>query len=163
VTNGDFEEATSTGWEESIAGLGATISRGTFYDIDMDYEVHLEKTSGSGHVKLKQQFSIPSTNITLSAKLKIYAEATGIAWASAGLAIIYLDQNDALLGRTVIGAKTRLCPWVDSPTFHYIDAEGDQWAEYALDLGEELLNLPGIERERIRKLDVQLAVVAVDC
>ena len=50
VTNGDFEEATSTGWEESIAGLGATISRGTFYDIDMDYEAHLEKTSGSGHV-----------------------------------------------------------------------------------------------------------------
>lgn len=163
VVNGDFEAELTEGWEQSTAGDGATILRGTSYDPDPDYEVYLRKITGTGHAKISQGVSIPSTAVEFSANLKTYAVGSGGAWAAAGLVIHYLDQFGSQLGKTAIASRSVDCPWVSSSTFHMMTPIPNQWETVSFVIADELTNLPGVDAAQVRRLEIQVVATAADC
>ncbi|MEO0190100.1 MAG: hypothetical protein ABIL18_03880, partial [candidate division WOR-3 bacterium] len=58
LVNGDFEEALNTGWTSTQSGSYIYIDRAITYEPDPDYEVRVEKGSGSGFATLSQTIDI---------------------------------------------------------------------------------------------------------
>ncbi|MCD4690464.1 hypothetical protein K8S17_03295 [bacterium] len=162
IENGDFELPQTTGWSQSIAGSYLYITRATSYDPDADYEVKLFSNNGHGNARLWQNIVIPSTDTYIGGRLKGLAYDGAGAWCASGLIITYLDVNGASLGKTAFAARSSICPWTESDVFHIIDLTTD-WADYGFTLSDELLNLPGIEADEVRELEVMLLTTASNC
>ncbi len=162
VENGDFEVPQTTGWSQSIAGSSLYINRATTYDPDGDYEVNVSSNNGQGNARLWQQIPVPTSNIYIGARLRGLANDGGGAWCASGLIITYLDVNGAPLGRTAIAATSSICPWTEDDTFHIIDLT-TSWVDYGFMLHDELMNLPGVDSEAVRELEVMLLTTASNC
>jgi hypothetical protein len=162
VENGDFEDDLSVGWTERIMGSGGSLQRLVGQDEDPDYELYARMASGDGVTSAYQRFAVPSVDLVLSANLNCYAFGDNGAWSVAGLMIGYRDQDFALLGETAVAALSRDCPWTDGPTFHCIPA-GEAWEFYEVDIAAELLNLPGVDPERVAFLEIAVLCQADNC
>ena len=162
VINGDIEQPLTEGWSQFIDGAGL-ISRATTYDEDPDYEVMVRKTTGSGVVQIMQTISIPTTELQFSASVKMLATATSDAWAGSALRLTYIDYHGFTLGHTSICARGGRCPWNDNDTEHYMEVPDATWRDYTFNLNDELLNLPGIDPQQIKDIELALYTVACDC
>lgn len=165
VVNGDFEQPITQGWYQSTAGSGYTITRGTGYDPDPDYEAYLNKATGSGgHAMIYQTRSIPTTNIEFSVHAKMYAwDNHSSAWAGATVIIAYLDASNAVLGQTRICYKSPQNPWQNSPTMHIIQVYDSLWHDYNFNIEDELGNLSDVEPEDVKKIRVALLDTIYHC
>ncbi len=168
ITNGDFEQALTIGWSQSILGTGVVIDRATTYDPDPDYEAYVYKygtsTTGMGHGMLYQIAEVPTTNIDLSfdAKMTAWDNYIGI-WAASGVFVGYMDASSNLLGETRICNVTDECPWANSSTQHIIPVTDNNWHTYNLNLGDELMYLPGVDPQQVSKIRIGLIDTMVSC
>ena len=157
ITNGDFEEPLSTGWQESTSGSNITINRATSYDPDPDYEAYVGKSTGSGYARLYQIVNIPATDLDFSVNAKLYAyDNHTSAWAGGAVVISYLDEYSSLLGETYICYRSTQCPWTNSSTSHLIEASDSLWHNYGFNIENELTNLSGVNPSDIKKIQVSL-------
>jgi len=159
MTNGDFEEALSNGWQQASGGSSITIDRATTYDPDPDYEAQAYKGAGSGYARLFQIIDVPTTDMDFSANVKIYAydnNADTLCWAAAALFIEYYNSSGTLLGDTRICMMTAPCPWNNTSTRHLIMAPDSFWHNYAFNIGDELTNLPGIIPANVARIGIAL-------
>lgn len=164
VINGDFETDPALDWKEDLAGAATLIDWATTYDADPDYEVLVQKGTGNGHAKLEQTIVIPSTDIDVSAELKMVVSTSTGPWSAAGMALHYEDSFGAVLGSTVIVGRTSACPWVDGEDFHMIEAPDELWNPYELNVGDELANLPGVDMMAVHQIRISLfGQVGGDC
>ncbi len=158
ITNGDFEQALSVGWVQETLGYNTYIDRATHYDPDPDYELRVEKLTGSGSARVKQIVDIPSIdNITFSVKAKVYAydnNADTLTFAAAAVIIGYRNSSGVLLGETRICQFTAPCPWQNTPTCHLIIVNDSLWYTHQFSLANELQNLPGVNPANVRKIEV---------
>lgn len=158
IANGDFEEVLTTGWTQQQYGTYITITRGTTYEPDPDYEVFLSKGTGTGYAMVHQTAEIPTLNLDISfkAKLKAYDNYVG-AWSAAAVLICYLDAANIVLGDTRVCRFTQDCLWSNSTTQHLIMALDEDWHDYEFNILDELENnLPGIDRQEVAKIKVIL-------
>jgi hypothetical protein len=168
VINGDFEQALTTGWTQSAAGTNWTITRGTNYHPDADYEAYCYKygysTTGSGHAILYQVVDIPSTAIEFSAAVRLYAwDNHTSAWSGAALILTYMDASSAYLGETRICRRSVGCPWAGSATMHIIEASDTSWHNYSFTLNDELANLSAVNPDDVAKIKVSLHDTTASC
>lgn len=164
ITNGDFEQTQTVGWTQSTYGT-ATITRGTAYDPDPDYEIYLYKASGTtGHATLYQIADIPTTHVDFKVTAKLYAwDNYSGAWAGAAVVVSYLDEANTLLGDTKICMRSNGCPWIDGPTCHIIAVYDSLWHNYSFNIHDELANLPGVDANDVAKIKVTLLDSIVHC
>lgn len=163
VTNGDFELPLATGWDTESFGEGLTISRDTQIHPDSDYEVRIFKTGGSGYGGLLQTMPLLDLDVEFSVYAHLEATAASTAWTVAAVMVAFLDDEENLLGQTCISHRTRECPWMDTPTFHIIEADPGSWQTYGFNLSNELVNLPGVDPAEVRALRVSLWTYASNC
>lgn len=158
ITNGDFESVLTDGWTQQQYGTYITITRGTTYDVDPDYEVFLSKGTGTGYAMIHQTAEIPTLNLDISfnAKLKAYDNYVG-AWSAAAVQINYLDATNTVLGDTRVCRFSQDCLWSNSSTRHMIIAPDENWHDYEFNILDELeSNLPGIDPQAVEKIQVIL-------
>ena len=158
ITNGDFETVLTEGWMQQQYGYYITITRGTRYEPDPDYEVFLSKGTGTGYAMLYQIAEIPTLNldISFSARLKAYDNYVG-AWSAAAVMICYLDTANTVLGDTRVCRFSQDCLWADSSNRHIVTAQDENWHEYAFNIQDELNEyLPGIDQQEVAKVKVVL-------
>ncbi len=165
VENGSFEEVLSVGWVEETSGSNLYILRQTGFDGDPDYEIQVNTANGDGVARVRQSVVLPSLNVEFSAMLDASAVDGNGAWVAAGLALTYFDISGAPLGKTVLAALGDACPWTSDPTFHVIELGlmGSGWRPYGFKLTDELTNLPGIDPDDVRQLEVAVLVEAYNC
>ena len=158
ITNGDFEAALTTGWTQQQYGTYITITRGTTYDADPDYEVFLSKGTGTGYAMIHQTAEIPTLNldISFSAKLKAWDNYVG-AWSAAAVQINYLDATNTVLGDTRVCRFSQDCLWSNSSTRHLVIAPNENWQDYQFNILDELeSNLTGIDPQAVDKIQILL-------
>jgi len=165
VTNGGFESDLPPAWQEELAGAATVVNRSTGYDGDPDFEVLVEKGTGNGHGKVNQSIVIPSIDVDFSVNTKIQVSSSGGGpWAAAGVAIHYENHFGDVLGTTMIVGKTVDCPWRDNLTFHMIPAPDEEWNNFQFNIGNELLNLVGVDMMAIHQIRISLfGQVGGDC
>jgi hypothetical protein len=157
VVNGEFEDPLSTGWSQKMSGSNITITRGTGYDNDPDYEAYVKKGSYSGHAELYQIFDIMTTEMEFSANLKLNAWDTGASdWAGAALILAYLDKDEVPLGGTYIAMQSSTPQWTNSSTKHVYSAPNTNWNYYAFNIDDEFAYLSGVNKEDVAKIKVSL-------
>ncbi|KPK64697.1 hypothetical protein AMJ83_00405 [candidate division WOR_3 bacterium SM23_42] len=162
LTNGDFEQDLSVGWDQTIAGIG-TITRGTTYYPDPDYEAYVYKADGNGFVTLFQAVDVEHTDLVFSVDAKLYIFATSSqCWAGAAVCVSYLNASDAVLGWTRICTFSIACPWYSNDTCHVIEAPDTSWHSYTFNIEDELQSLPGITPSEIAKIEVALLAQCFD-
>jgi len=158
LTNGNFEQPLSTGWQLTEAGYYSVVDRATTYDPDVDYEACATDSFGN-YAKLWQTVDIPTTDLEFAVNAKLYAydnDADTLCWAGAAIIISYLDSYGQLLGETRICRFTTPCPWSNSSTCHLIIAPNINWNPYSFNINSELANLPGVNGADISKIEVAL-------
>jgi hypothetical protein len=164
ITNGDFEQALSTGWQQQVTHAAATISRATNYDPDPDYEARVYQGSGSGYARLYQVVDIPLTNLEFSVNAKCYAyDNHSSAWTAAAVIISYYNESGTLLGDTRICATSTQCPWSNSSTRHIILVPDSSWHNYAFNIDHDLTYLPGVVPANVKKIGVSLFDTTYHC
>jgi hypothetical protein len=157
ITNGDFEQDLSIGWDQALSGSATTILRATTYDDDPDYEAYVYKGTGDGYAKLYQNAHIPTADLEFSASLKLLASSNSTTcWAGAAFVITYMDDSGDMLGETMICRMTSASTWTNSPTRHLISAVDTNWHQYAFNITAELENLSGINPDDIARIEVSL-------
>jgi hypothetical protein len=157
VVNGEFEEPLTTGWTQKTQGSNYTITRGTGYDPDPDYEAYVYKGTPDGYAELYQIFGIFTTDMEFSANLKLYAYDTGASdWAGAALILTYLDGDEWPLGATYIAMQSSTPQWTNSNTKHVYSAPNANWNYYAFNIDNEFAYLPGINKDDVEKIKVSL-------
>ncbi len=161
--NGDFEQPLTTGWRQETVGSAWYIDRATTHDPDPDYEACVRQSTGTGSARLCQDVVLPSVDVEFSVRARIQATATSTAWAGAAVTLTYLDQHGIARGETYICVKSSYCPWTDTPTTHLISAPVNTWYDFAFNLADELVNLPGVAPAAIHQVRVSLLVRAADC
>jgi hypothetical protein len=160
--NGDFEQDLSIAWELASNGYNPTITRGTAYDPDPDYEAYAFKDYGSGYAKLYQVIDLlgmSTADLDFSINAKVYAwdnNADQLCWAAAAVIITYMNESGARLGDTKICMRTTPCPWQNTSTCHLITATDSFWHNYSFNINDELGNLPGVNPSNVKKIEVAL-------
>lgn len=158
LTNGDFEQEFSVGWQNSAPGYYDSLLRGSTYQPDPDMEAYVFHAYG-GYFKLFQTTDIPSTDLQFSIDAKMYAydnNADTLCWAGAAVIISYLNESNTILGQTRIYRSTTPCPWTNTNTRHLIPASDESWHTYSFSITSELGNLPGVNPLLIKKVEVAL-------
>jgi hypothetical protein len=158
LTNGDFEQPLTTGWQQVASGSYSVINRATTYDPDPDYEAYAKDQYGS-YARLWQTVDIPTTDLEFAVNAKLYSydnNADTLCWAGAAIDISYLDSYGQLLGETRICQVTTPCPWSNSATCHLIMAPNTDWNPYSFNINSELANLPGVNAADVSKIEVAL-------
>jgi len=162
LTNGTFEQDLNIGWTSYMADATYgydTITRGTDFEPDADYEVYTLSTF-SYLTKLYQTVDIPSTNdFTFAIKSKIVAfdnDYDTLCWAASAVEIAYLGAAGTVLGQTRICGFSTPCPWQSTSTMHLISATDTLWHTYSFALNTELANLPGVTPSQVKKVQVCL-------
>lgn len=164
VANGGFESELSPAWQQEFAGAATMVNRATGYDGDPDFEVLLEKGTGSGYSKLNQIIVIPSADVDFAVNAKMEVSTTPGPWAAAGVALHYENQFGDALGKTIIVGKTTDCPWLDGDTLHMIPAPDEKWNNYGFNVADELANLPGVDMMAVHQIRISLfGQVGGDC
>jgi len=165
VSNGDFEQALTTGWSQTMAGGGTTISRSTTYHPDSDYEVYVYKASGTtGYALLWQIADIPTCNMDLSFSAKLYAwDNYSGAWAGAAVKIEYLNSSNISLGETKVCRWSYDCPWTNAADCHIIQVADSLWHDYSFNLLDELGNVPAVDPDEVAKIKITLETQVVHC
>jgi hypothetical protein len=161
VVNADFELPLEPAWTSTSSGE-CTIERDTSLDPDPDYEAHIV-LSGLGHGRLLQVVEVLDTEIDFSVILKLHADATGEAWAGAAIVLTYLDDTQAFLGETLLGAWTHECPWENGPTEHLVSLPADEWMDWTLNINDDLQELPAVDPLAVRYIRVALNAQAYEC
>lgn len=159
LTNGDFEQTLTTGWQQQTSGSSITIDRQTTYDPDPNYEVQVYKGAGSGYARLLQEVAIPTTDLEFSIAAKMYAfdnNADTLCWAGAAVIVSYKNAAGSVLGETRICQFTTPCPWTSSSTLHLIFVSDSLWHTYSFNVDDELLNLPGVNPANVASIEVAL-------
>ena len=155
--NGDFSHYLDIGWREYISAVNYRIEHAVHFDPDPDHEVFVYLGTGGGFVEIYQTIFIPSVDIDFGVKTKLYAEDNSpIAWAGAAVIITYLNENGAPLGKTYLASLSSQCPWRNTSTTHVIEVTDSLWHFYSFNISEELLNLPGIDSQEIRKITLSM-------
>lgn len=124
------------------------------------------KKYDSAYAMLYQVIPAPTVDFEFLADAKLYAYEFNPAasyWAAAALVISYTDSLENTLGETRIVYKSLHCPWVDTPNIHHIWVLDTLWNSYSLNIGEELMNLPGINPASIRKIRISLYSRTTGC
>ncbi len=161
ITNGDFEQELDIGWMQTIQGELSldTIDRATDYDPDPDYEVRVRKYDAA-YAKVSQTVNIATTDLEFSVYTKLYAHEYTPAenyWATASVALSYLDNNNTVLGETRICYNSPHCPYTNSDVFHMIEVvDPNNWYDYSFNINDELTNLGGVNPSDIAKIEVAL-------
>lgn len=159
LSNPGFEEDLAIGWQSYVPTLYDTITRGTGYEPDPDYEAYVYKYSG-GYTKLWQTIDINSVDsFSFSIKAKLYAydnDADTLCWAAAAVIVSYLNSSGTVLGATRICRMTTPCDWRNTTTQHLIAAADTLWHTYSFGLRTELANLPGVVPSQVKKVSVAL-------
>jgi hypothetical protein len=164
MTNGDFEQALTTGWQQSTGGSYVYIDRSISYHPDGDYEARAEKGEGSGYAMLHQTMDIPTTDLEFSCDAKMWAyDNHATAWCGAAIRIFYLNAADTKLGETMIAMRSTQNPWNNTSTRHVIAVTDSQWHSYSFNIDDELTNLPGVTPSQIAKIQVALYDTCYDC
>lgn len=168
VVNGDFEQPLNVGWSSAIGlqNTSDTIDRQTYFDADPDYEVRVKKYDET-YANLYQTIDVPTTDLDFSINAKLYAyeysPGSGY-WAAAAVCLRYLGQNNNLLGETRIYHKTASCPWTNTSSIHLIQvADPNNWYTYNFNIAAELTNLPFINANNIRKIQIALLDTTNGC
>ncbi len=160
LTNGEFESPLTDSWFPIKAGLNIVIDRATNYDPDPDYEAKATMGTGGGYCKLSQVaiiYDMPLNQLQFSVNAKLYAyDNDAEAWAGAAVNVLYINDNDSVLGDTKICARSSGCPWTNTPTTHIIAAPNSNWNSYSFTISNELTNLPGVNPSQIKKIGVTL-------
>jgi hypothetical protein len=165
VSNGDFEQALSVGWTQTMSGGGTTILRGTTYQPDPDYEVYVYKATGTtGYAQLWQIVDIPTCNMDFSFSAKVYAwDNYNGAWAGAAVVIVYLDNSNTSLGETRICQWSYNCPWTSGADCHIVQVTDSLWHDYSFNLIDELANVPAVDPNEVAKIKITLDAEVVHC
>lgn len=157
VVNGDFEDPLTTGWSQKTQGSNYSITRGTGYDPDPDYEAYVYKGTPDGYAELYQIFDIQTTEMDFAANLKLNAYDTGASdWAGAALILTYLDADDTPLGGTYIARQSSTPQWINSATKHVYNAPNTNWNYYAFNIDDEFAYLSGVNKDDVAKIKVSL-------
>lgn len=164
LTNGDFEQALTVGWQAASGGSNVYIDRSVSYDPDADYEARAEKGDGSGYAKLYQTVDIPTTDLDFSCHTKMWAyDNHSTAWCGAAIRIFYQDASSSILGETMICMRSTQCPWNNTSTRHVIPVTDSLWHDYSFNIDDELTNLSGVNPAQIAKIQVALYDTCYDC
>jgi len=164
ITNGDYEQVLTVGWEQAGSGSYMYIDRATTYDPDPDYEARAEKGDGSGYANLYQTVEVPTTDIDFSCHAKMWAyDNHTTAWCGAAVRLFYLNSANNILGETMICMKSTQNPWVSTPTRHVIEVFDSLWHSYSFNIDDELLNLSGVNPDQIAKMRIALYDTCYDC
>jgi len=164
LTNGDFEQPFTTGWQQASSGSYVVIDRATSYDPDPDHEARCEKGDGTGFACLYQTVDVPSTNLIFSCIAKVYAyDNHPTAWCGAAVRIFYMNAASTKLGETMICMRSTQNPWNDTSTRHLIIASDSLWHTYTFNVDNELTNLPGVDPSQIAKMQIALYDTCYDC
>lgn len=163
AVNGDFEQPLTTGWRQETFGSTWSIGRATNFDPDPDYEVFLSQDTGFGSVRLCQEIVLPSLEVEFSAHARIHAFSEPTSWAGAAVKLSYMDQHGIALGETYICVISMFCPWWNTPTTHLIMAPDGTWHDFAFNLADELVNLPGVDPAAIHQVQVSLLAQTTGC
>ncbi|MCX8015687.1 MAG: hypothetical protein N2748_06660 [candidate division WOR-3 bacterium] len=169
LTNGDFEQELKAGWILTFVDptYGDTIDCLQKFDPDPDYEVRVKKHHAT-LAKIHQTVNIPTTDLQFSVSTKLYAyehpSPLTYYWSASAIALRYLDDNYNLLGETRLTNKSLHCPWTNSPTVHLINVTDTiNWHTYSFNLNTELNNLPGVNRNNIKKIQIALLDTTNGC
>ncbi len=169
LTNGDFEQDLRSGWLYRVVTptYDDSLGRDIKYDPDPDYEVYVKKHHAT-LAKLYQTVNIPTTDLEFSVTAHLYAyeypSTSTYYWSAAAVVLSYLDNNYNLLGVTRITNKSLHCPWANTPTIHLINViDTINWHTYSFNLNNELNNLPGINRNNVKKIQVALMDTTNGC
>jgi hypothetical protein len=157
LTNGTFEQDLSIGWLTYTYGSLDTVTRGTGYEADPDYELCVYRDYGSGYCQASQTVDVSTTDLAFSVKARLWAydnDADTLCWAASAIQIFYLNLSDVVLGETRICYKTAPCPWSSNTTLHIINANDDLWHTYSFNINTELANLPGVTPSAVKKIRV---------
>ena len=158
LTNGDFEQDLSVGWTFTDSGYGThTYNRATTHHPDPDYEAHTRQYDNPGWARLSQTVETPGINLQLSFWAKfLQTGGSSSCWPAACFSVCYLDASDVRLGESRFYYST-YATWVPSPTFSLHRVTSPDWAEYSLNIAEELSqNLSGINPGDVAKIPVAL-------
>jgi hypothetical protein len=164
LTNGDFEQVLTAGWQQANSGSYVYIDRSVSYDPDADYEARAEKGDGSGYAKLFQTVAIPTTDLEFSCNAKMWAyDNHSTAWCGAAVRIFYVNASNTILGETMICMRSTQNPWNSTSTRHVIPVTDSLWYTYAFNIDDELANLPGVNPSQIARIQVALYDTCYDC
>ena len=154
----------STGWT-TYGGSNVTITRGTGYHPDPDYEARVYQTTGGGSGLLYQTHDIPTLNLNFSVQTKLYAyDNHASAWAAAAIVLYYYKTSTQILGRTMWAYMSPGCPWQNSSTLHIYKVTNQNWNHYEINVEEEINNyLPGVNPSEVTKIRVALYTTAYHC
>jgi hypothetical protein len=156
LTNGNFEQDFSVGWQNSVPGYYDSLLRGPDYQFDPDMEAYVFHAYG-GYFKLFQTVDIPSIDLQFSIEASMSAydnNADTLCWAAAAVIVSYLSESNEVLGQTRICNYTTPCPWASSSTVHLIPVADELWHAYSFSVTSELGNLPGVDPLLIKKVEV---------
>ncbi len=169
ITNGDFEQDLRIGWVMSLIDptYGDTIDCLSKFDPDPDNELRVKKHHAT-LAKIHQTVNIPTTDLLFSISAKLYAyehpSPSPYYWSASAIALRYLDRNYNLLGETRIAYKSPHCPWHNSPTLHIINVNDTlNWHTYSFNINDELNNLPGVNQNNIKKIQIALLDTTNGC
>ncbi|MFO7675742.1 MAG: hypothetical protein R6X12_05465 [bacterium] len=158
LVNGDFEQPLATGWTHTDSGYGTHQSdRAIDYHPDPDYEAMTYQYDNPGWSRLSQTVVTPGIQLSLSFWAK-FEEAGGVStcWPAACFSVRYLDGAGTALGETRWYYST-YANWVPSPTLSLHRITAPDWAEYSLDVAQEITaNLPGVNPGDVAQLEVAL-------
>lgn len=159
LTNGEFEQALSVGWNQDVGGSGyKTIDRAIDFDPDPDFEARCSLYAGAGYARLSQVVDVPGTNLELDFRGSFAIGAgSSTCWPVASVCVTYRDAGGTYLGETRIYRHNEYCDWANSPTLHLIEVVNPDWQEYSLDVNDEITtNLPGVNPADVGKVEVSL-------
>ncbi len=158
LTNGDFEQELTVGWTFTGSGTGThTADRATTYQADPDYEAMTYQWDNPGDARLGQTVMVPGPLVELEFSAS-FAESGGVTtcWPAACFSVCYYDAGSTLLGETRYYYST-YADWVPSPTLSLYRVTDPSWAQYNLNVVDELArNLPGVNPGEVAKIDVAL-------
>ena len=170
VRNGNFELPPDSSWQTYVWGdFSDTGNCHLWYRHDLqpdrDFEVMIHKMLHQG-MKLSQKVEIPGLDLGFSASCRLWAKTERESLFAAGcIALEYLNESDSVLGETRIYAATSGCDWESSPVLHLIRvSDSMNWYDYRFNIGSELDNLPGVNRDSVAAVNVYLmAYVLNNC
>jgi hypothetical protein len=170
VKNGDFELPPDSSWKTYVWGdFSDTGNCHLWYrhelHPDRDFEVMIHKMLHQG-MKLSQTVKIPDLDLGFAVSCRLWAKTERESlFAAGGICLEYMDASDSVLGETRIYAATSGCDWASSPVLHLIRVSDSlNWHDYQFSIASELDNLPGVERDSIRAINVYLmAYVLNNC
>jgi hypothetical protein len=159
--NGDFEQPLEVGWEQKLYSLAGSHSYDRWDTLGQPTPGHAARVYKylAYYASLSQVVDVPGADVDLSfeARLRI-GGGSSTCWPTAVVAISYLDEYASELGTSMFLLRDSYNTWRDTDTLKLHDIqENGTWLRYELDVAQEIAdNLPGVNPDLVRKLEVQL-------